>query len=367
MKWSWKVGRIGGTELRMHATFVILLAWLALAYWQATGTLAGALAGVGLTLALFASVVLHELGHVLVARRFGVPTRDITLLPFGGVARLEYVPDRPKQELWVALAGPAVTLAIVAALYALLRALDISAAITATASAANTEFLPRLLWANVTLLVFNLLPAFPMDGGRVLRALLARRMDYLRATERATSIGQAFALVFGLLGLLYNPMLLLIALVVWLAGAAESGALQLRSSLAGADVEQAMIRDPRTLAPDDTLDTALQHVLGGFQHDFPVVDGDRVVGVLTRGALLAGLAAHGRAARVSEAMERSFQSAEPNEPLERAMSRLGESRCQTMPVVSGGHLRGVLTLDNVGEYVAIASALRHPVAGHAAT
>ena len=367
MKWSWKLGRVGGTELRVHATFVILLAWLALALLRETGTLAGVVGGLLFVLALFCSVVLHELGHVLVARHFGVPTRDITLLPIGGVARMERIPERPREELLVALAGPAVTFVIVATLYLTLRLLGLSTSVSASGSVVRGSVLAQLMWVNVTLLVFNLLPAFPMDGGRVLRALLARRMDYLRATEHAARIGRAFALAFGLLGLMYDPMLVLIALFVWLGAAAESSALQLRSSLAGADVARVMITDLRTLAPTDTLETALQHVLSGFQHDFPVVEGDRVVGVLTRAALRTGLATHGRDARVADSMERSFGSTEPQEPLERAMSRLGASKCQTMPVLSNGHLRGVLTLDNVGEYVAISAALRAATTGHAAS
>lgn len=364
MKWSWKMGRVGGAQLRVHVTFVLLLIWMATLYLRETGTAAGAARGVLFTLALFACVVLHEIGHVLAARRFGVPTRDITLLPIGGVARMEHIPERSSQELSIALAGPAVTLAIAIVLYATLRLLSIPASVTSTGfEATGSGFLAELLWVNVSLLVFNLLPAFPMDGGRVLRALLATRMGYVRATERAARVGHAFALLFGLFGLLYSPLLVIIALFVWIGAAAESSEIQLRSSLAGAEVAKVMIRDLRTLAPSDTLDVALQHVLAGFQHDFPVVEGDRVVGVLTRSALLTGLATHGRDARVADSMERSFVSAAPDEALEHAVARLGAGRCQTMPVVSDGHLRGVLTLDNVGEYVAISAALRGTTAG----
>ena len=366
MRWSWKVTRLAGIELRVHATFLILLAWLALAFYRSTGA-AGALGGVLFTLALFASVVLHELGHALVARRFGVPTRDITLLPIGGVARLERIPEEPRQELWIALAGPAVTTVVVAALYLLTQALALPVALPTTSGVpASDTFVAQLMWVNVTLLVFNLLPAFPMDGGRVLRALLARRMDYLRATEVASRVGRTFALLFGVIGMLYDPILLLIAFFVWFGATGEAAGLLMRSTLAGVHVEQVMIRDLRTLGPDDTLDTALQHVLAGFQQDFPVVEDDRVVGVLTRAALLRELARHGRETRVQDAMERSFRSAEPREPLDRAVARLGECRCQTMPVLSDGHLRGVLTLENVGEFVAIAGALRASAAGHAA-
>ena len=357
MKWSWRLGKVFGIELRVHATFVLLLAWLALVYFRATGTMAGVAGGIGFTLALFVSVVLHELGHALVARRFGVPTRDITLLPIGGVARLEYIPEKPRAELLIALAGPAVTAALAALLFLALRLLAVP--LTAPGATLGVAALwAQLMWANVTLLVFNLLPAFPMDGGRVLRAVLAMRTDYRRATQIAARVGRMFALFFGVVGLLYDPVLVLIALFVWIAAVAESGTVEMHSTLAGVNVARVMIHDARTLAPDDPLSTAVAHVLDGFQQDFPVVQGGVVVGILTRSALLAAVAKHGAASPVGVAMDRSFVAADPAEPVERAVARLHATHCQTLPVVSGGLLRGVLTLENVGEFVAIAAALR---------
>jgi Zn-dependent protease/CBS domain-containing protein len=363
MRWSWTFGRIAGIELRIHATFFLVLAWLALLHYGAGGA-TGALVGVVFTLALFGSVVLHELGHALTARRFGVVTRDITLLPIGGVARLESVPSRPAQELAVALAGPAVTAVVAAALYVALRLGGGTVAPTAglAAPGAGVEtFVAQLMWANVWLLGFNLLPAFPMDGGRVLRALLARRMSYERATELAARIGRAFALLFGFVGFLYNPFLVLIALFVWLGAAGEAAAVQMRSALAGMSMEQVIIRDVRTLAPGDTLDVALGRVLTGWQEDFPVVEDGRVIGMLTRAAMLRGLAALGRDAPVAEVMERTFRTADIGEPLEQAVARLVGSRTGTLPVLEGGELRGVLTMGNVGELVLIDGALRASV------
>lgn len=365
MKWSWRIGRLAGIELRVHATFFILLAWLALAYYRQGGSAAAAIGGVVFILALFASVVLHEFGHALMARRFGVPTKDITLLPIGGVARLEYIPDKPKQELAIALAGPAVTLAIALILAAILMLSGVS--LTTTSRAAEraagvplggTSLLVQLVWVNVSLLLFNLLPAFPMDGGRVLRAALALRGDYAQATANAARVGRVFALIFGIVGLMYNPLLVLIAIFVWLGAAAESGAVQQRTFLDGVNVDRLMIRDVSTLTPADSLDTALHHVLEGFQHDFPVVEGGRVVGVLTRSALLNGLGRHGPSSPVAESMETSFRAATPNEPVERALGRLRECRCQAIPVLEDGHLCGVLTAENIAEFVMIGTALR---------
>lgn len=360
MKWSWKIGRVSGIDLRVHATFAILLIWLALLYYQDTGTAAGAARGVLFTLAMFGSVVLHELGHALTARRFGASTRDITLLPIGGVARLEHIPTQPHQELWIALAGPAVTVGIAAAIYILLRVLGLPVGFVkeATAHGERGAFLAQLMWVNVSLVIFNLLPAFPMDGGRVLRAVLAFRMDYLRATEVAARVGKWFALLFGIIGLLVSPFLVLIGLFVWLAAASESSATQMHTLLGGVNVERVMIRDVRTLAASDTLEAALDHVLQGFQHDFPVVENGKVVGVLTRAGLLAGLARHGREAPVTGSMEASFRTANPSELVEHAIARLGDCPCHTLPVLSDGRLSGVLTLENVGEFVMIEAALR---------
>jgi Zn-dependent protease/CBS domain-containing protein len=362
MKWSWTIGRIAGIKLRVHATFLILLAWLALVDYRTSGSMSGALIGVLFTLALFGSVLLHELGHAVAARRVGVPTRDITLLPIGGVARLEYIPDKPKQELGIALAGPVVTVIIALLLGVALGVTGhplVVAADTVTPGALGT-FAAELLWLNVALLVFNMLPAFPMDGGRVLRALLALRMDYTRATDIAARTGRGFALVFGVIGLLYNPFLVLIALFVWMSAAAEGAETQQRSALSGVQVNRLMIRDVHTLTRNATLNDALRIVLTGFQHDFPVLDGEQVVGVLTRATLLAGIAKSGVESSVGDAMETSFRTVSPEEQVNDALARLRECRCRTLPVVENGKLCGLLTTDNISEFVLIDAALHKP-------
>jgi Zn-dependent protease/predicted transcriptional regulator len=359
MKWSWKLGRIAGIDIHVHATFLLLLAWVALTDYRLSGTAEGAVRGVGFILALFASVVLHEYGHALTARRFGVRTRNITLLPIGGVAQLERMPEEPRQELLVAAAGPAVTIAIVIVLYLTLEVLGLPTMTPGTAAgAAGAPFLARLMWINVVLALFNLLPAFPMDGGRVLRAILAMRTDYVRATETAARIGKGFAFVFGMIGLLYNPFLVLIALFVWMGAAAEASTAQFRFALGDVPVERVMITDVRTLSPRDRLGTAVDHILSGFQQDFPVVDDSTVVGVMTRTDLLAALAQRGRDAPVADVMARTFQTAEPTELLATAFERLRECKCHTLPVLRDRRLVGVLTMENVGEFVMIESALR---------
>lgn len=220
MTGSWRLGKIAGIDVFVHATFFMLLAWAALAAYLPSGRAAAAAGGVASILLVFGVVVLHELGHALTARRFGIATRDITLLPIGGVSRLEHMPEAPGQELQVALAGPAVNVALAGAAYAAFLALG--SGTVGHVSLTDGSFLGRLFAVNVSLAVFNLIPAFPMDGGRVFRALLALRMDRDRATEVAARTGQALALVFGLVGLFWNPMLLLIALFVWMGAAQEA-------------------------------------------------------------------------------------------------------------------------------------------------
>jgi Zn-dependent protease/CBS domain-containing protein len=365
MKWSWRVGSIAGIALHVHATFLILLAYLAIREYRSSGSAAAAINGVVFVLAIFATVVLHELGHALAARRYGIKTRDITLLPIGGVARLERMPREPRQELVVALAGPAVNVVIAALLYGWLRATGgVPASIeTASMSAAifDREFLAQLLAVNVWLVLFNLIPAFPMDGGRVLRAVLAMRdRDYARATERAAKVGKFFALVFAILGffVLGNPFLVFIALFVWLGAAGEAAAAQTSATLDGVPIQALMITDVRTLSPTDPLARAVDLILDGFQQDFPIVEGSVVKGMLTRARLLKALAEGGDQTSVGDVMERDFQQAAPSEQAEVVLARLKNCGCHSLPVIDGGRLLGVLTMDNVGEFVMVQAALR---------
>jgi Zn-dependent protease len=229
MSWSWRIGRIAGIEVYVHSTFLLLLGWDALRHFQAHGDPLEAMGGVAFTLILFGIVVLHELGHALAARHYGIRTRDITLLPIGGVARLERIPRSPGKELVIALAGPAVN-GVLAASFYLGLAVGRGLSPFGESLQGRGGLLDRLFWVNVSLALFNLLPAFPMDGGRVLRAALAMRLDYVRATQVAASVGQGVAILFGILGLIYDPFLILIAFFVWLGAAEESRAVLARSA-----------------------------------------------------------------------------------------------------------------------------------------
>ena len=358
MKWSWKLGTVAGIGLYVHATFFLLIAWVGITYWLAGGS-AAALSGIAFILALFACVVLHELGHALTAPRYGIRTRDITLLPIGGVSRLERIPDNPRQEVWVSLAGPAVNVVIAAILYAWLLLSQTWRPLSALTMAGG-PFLERLLLVNVSLAVFNLLPAFPMDGGRVLRALLAMRMEYVRATQVAAHVGQALALGFGLIGLFSNPFLVFIALFVWIGAAQEASIVQMRTGLSGIPVSRAMLTNFQTVAPDDPGQRVLELILAGSQQDFPVVErgqGGPVAGVLLRSDVLKALAQRASDWRVRDIMRREFEVVDAADMLDTALARLQSCNCHTLPVTSRGALVGLLTMENVGEFLLIQSAL----------
>lgn len=359
MKWSWRMGSIAGIGIDIHATFPILLVWAALAQYQRYGTLEAAVGGVFLILGVFAIVVLHELGHALAARRYGIPTRRITLLPIGGVAELERMPDEPRQELVVAIAGPAVNVALVltfSLLFVLTGAGSVPPPTEAGIVINRATVLAMAIWINLSLALFNLLPAFPMDGGRILRALLAMRRGYAEATEIAARVGKGFALLFAFVGLFFNPMLVFIALFIWIGAAGETQATQLKSTLDSVPVETIMITDILTLEVGDSLVRAVDHILAGFQEDFPVLAGGRVVGLLTRSDLIRALSAHGEDAPVELAMRREFQIVGRDDLVGEAYTRFQGGQ-RTLPVLENGELLGLLTLENIAEYIMIQNAL----------
>lgn len=360
MKWQWKLGTFAGIDVFVHATFLLLIGWIGYSHWLQFGTVAKVIEGILFILALFLSVVLHEYGHALTARKYGIKTRDITLYPIGGVARLERMPDKPIEELWVALMGPAVNVIIAGVLFAYLSLTGGLTQVTGL-SIASGSFLMRLMMVNITLVIFNLLPAFPMDGGRVLRALLALRLDYVRATQIAAGIGQGMAFLFGLIGLLSNPFLLFIAFFVWIGASQEASMVLMRDSLSGIPVSRAMLTDFKTLSPRDNLSHVVGLLLAGSQHDFPVVDanGD-VMGVLERDSLIRALSEKGQSVPVVEVMRANVPSVDSHEMVEAVIIRLQESGAKTLPVMHHGQFVGLVNSENITEFLMIRSALASP-------
>jgi Zn-dependent protease/predicted transcriptional regulator len=358
MKRSLKIGSVAGIGIFLHWTFLLLVVALGAFYYVRSESLGGAVAGVGLILAVFACVVLHELGHALTARRFGVGTRSITLYPIGGLARLQRIPSEPMKEFWIAIGGPAVNLAITVVLGAVLLALGGSFDPTVLRSP-GSHTIASLMWINLALAGFNLLPAFPMDGGRVLRALLAMRQDYAQATQTAANVGQAMAILFGLFGLLsFNPILLFIALFVYVGAQQESQQAMYRAFTEGTPVRQAMVTRFATLGGDDTLDDAVDELLAGTDHDFPVVDDGAAVGLLRRKQLIEALSSHDRDTPVRKVADHEFFTTEPGAPLDQVFQKMNEASCTTVPVEEDGRLVGLLTLENVGELIMVSSALQ---------
>lgn len=362
MKWQWKLGRFAGIDVFIHTTFLLLIGWVGYVHWLEHRNWGEVLMGILFILTLFLCVILHEYGHALTARKYGIRTRDITIYPIGGVARLERMPDKPIEELWVALMGPAVNVVIAAGLFAYLLLTSNLVPIT-DLTVASGNFLARVMVINISLVLFNLIPAFPMDGGRVLRAILAMNMDYVRATQIAANIGQGFAFLLGFIGLFGNPFLLFIAFFVWIGASQEASMVQMKNAISGIPVGRAMLTDYQFLSPRDSLSRMAQLILAGSQHDFPVIENDRVIGIITRDDFLAALTQHGQNIAVSEVMKSNLPEVDSYDMVETALQRIQESGVPALPVTHGGRLVGIITSENITEYLMIRSALRNAAGG----
>jgi stage IV sporulation protein FB len=357
MSWSLNIGKVFGTVIRIHLTFLLFLAWIfAASYSESGGT--AAWTSLLFLLLLFLCVLLHEFGHILTARAFGVPTPYVTLLPIGGVAQLERIPEEPGQEFLIAIAGPLVNVAIT-----LLLVFIGGASLNSNAAAGldNMHFslVDRLAAVNLFLALFNMIPAFPMDGGRVLRALLASRMGYVRATEVAAAIGQFVAFALGFLGLMYNPLLIFIAIFVYLAASSEAHMVALRAASRGVPVSHAMVTQFETLTPEEHLDAAVQTLLQTGQGEFPVVDtAGKPVGVLGRADLIRAIKQRGPDARVTDAMIAAMPTIGHRTTLEQAFKLLQQKEAPAVGITdAGGNLVGLVTGETIAEMMMLQDAM----------
>lgn len=357
MKWSWKVVKVAGIDIYIHATFLLLLLWAGYGYWQAEGSLAAVASGLTFVLAVFVCVVLHELGHALTARHYGIATQHITLLPIGGIAALEKMPEDPKQEMWVALAGPAVNATIAGAIWVAVGTEVFTGSATQSQTWTDLPFLERIMIANIMLATFNMLPALPMDGGRVFRAALATRLSHDAATEIAAKVGRAIALCLGFIGIAYSPVLAFIALFVWIGAAAELHSSRMKTALHGVSIGEAMLTDYEVLSQTDQLSRAIELTLAGSQRDFPVMDQTRLIGALTQSDLLRGLQAAGETAPVVDWMQREVPTLEVDHPLEEVLEGLQGGAHPIVSVKRRGTVAGIINLENFVEYLSIHSAL----------
>ena len=331
MRWSFLIGRVAGTVIRIHVTFLLFLLIIGIVVFRQSGSNA-ALDAVAFITLVFACIVLHEFGHILMARYFGIKTRDVTLFPIGGVANIERMPDKPYQELLVALAGPFVNFVIFSIIFITLgRELDATQIENIGDPASSLAV--RVASANLVLMIFNLLPAFPMDGGRVFRALLAMRIGKSKATRIAAAIGQALAIFLGFMGFFGNPMLILIAIFIFIAAGSEAETATFHDATHDLTVRDAMILSPAPLRPQDTLREAINHLLSRADDDFAVVEkGNPEIGTVTRDKLLLALAAHDDGTPVSSVMRKAEHILHENESLENALSIFERSDAQALIV-----------------------------------
>lgn len=352
MRWSFPIGRLFGIRIQVHVTFLLMLA---LAPMLLSGDGTWRLEYVGFALLIFSCVLLHELGHALAARMYGIGTRDITLMFIGGLARLERMPEKPWQEIVVALAGPAVNLVIAAVLFGVLA---VPMHMPLDRILAGADLASRMVYVNIAMLLFNLIPAFPMDGGRVLRASLALRMPFAKATRIASIVGQVFAVVFAGVALfvLKSPSLLFISLFVFMAAAEERAVVQTRNTLSGMPVSAAMLTEFATLDVKDDLQRGVDLLLAGSQQDFPVLEDGRLLGMLSRSDLIRGIQEEGADAPVGRMVRMGTQTLDAAMPLELALQRMRLAQQQAAPVLAREALVGLLTLENVAELMLVQEA-----------
>lgn len=355
MRWSFKMGKIVGIDFRIHVTFFFLLVFIYLSALSQHGPRT-ALMAVLFICAIFACVLIHEIGHSLIARRFGKEAKSITLLPIGGVATMEEMPEKPQQEIAMSIIGPLINLAIAGILFLFVGQWDGIRVLTMYPNSANT-FLSELISINIILAIFNLIPAFPMDGGRVLRGILALKMDYIQATSLAVSIGQGVSLFFIFFGLFFNIWIALIGVFIYIGAGSEKHEVMLRRVLHKVPASAVMATNFQTLRPDESLSQALEHVYHGCQDDFPVMGESGIQGVLTRKEVLSAIHEKGMQMPVSEVMDRDFFSVKPQEPLDKVYHQLLKKHKTAAVVLEEGLLRGMVCLDSISRYFMIQNAM----------
>jgi Zn-dependent protease/CBS domain-containing protein len=359
---SFKIGRFAGIDVKVHWTFLFLLAFFAFIGYQTASRTGGNVAlGIVITivviLALFLCVVLHEYGHSLVAQRLGIEVTDITLLPIGGVARLKTLPEKPVDEIKIAVAGPLVNVVLAPIFLGLAFAFGVDFTSPPGLAAAQQSPGGALFYLgvlNVFLVVFNLIPAFPLDGGRVLRGLLAIRLGPVRATDISAAIGQFLAIALGFLGFTTGNLgLILIAIFVFFGASGEQQMVRQRETTRGLDVSDVMgtKRRTETVSPYSSFGQVLDAVIHGYQVDFPVVEEDgRLVGMLTRGEIFSAVHSPDRFGDVRDVMLTDFPTIAPDADLFADGNRiLQESGLRAIPVVQNGELVGMLTVDDIGQ------------------
>ncbi|WP_429819746.1 site-2 protease family protein [Ensifer sp. B1-9] len=358
MQWSFKLGSVAGTEIRVHVTFALLLIWIWVMHYRIGGPPA-AWEGVAFVISVFLCVVLHEFGHIAAARHFGIKTPDITLLPIGGLARLERNPTKPLEEFLIAIAGPLVNV-VIAGLVIIVVGGTLGWEQLLSPQDPRVDFLARLAGVNIFLVVFNMIPAFPMDGGRVLRAILAWRLSWTRATTLAARTGQAIALAMGIFGVFFNPLLILIAIFVYLAAETEAQGSELQAISAGTSVSDVMITDFATLGPRACVGEAVELLLATSQSEFPVLnEAGRFEGLMTREGIVQAMRERGAGAPVITVMRRDIPMVDGQSPIDASVRLMQEASTSAVPVVDRNQrVVGLMNYETIGELLMLRSADR---------
>ncbi|GAA4810208.1 site-2 protease family protein [Litoribaculum gwangyangense] len=361
MKANLNLGKISGIKIVVHWTFFFLIAWIVFSELNQSGDIKSILFNIALLIAIFTCVVLHELGHALTAKRFGIDTKKITLLPIGGMASLERIPESPKQELLITLAGPLVNVIVAIFLYFIIPVdafmrLNFTETFETLMSFTLQNFLFSLFIVNVGLVIFNIIPAFPMDGGRILRALLATKMSRVKATQIASSIGQSIAVIFLLIGLLYNPFLIIIALFIFLGAYGENQIVQHLALLKGHSVEEAMIINMTTFNPGDPIDLVVNKIISGTETNFVVVEDHKIKGVLKHKAIIEN---SNKNVLVKDIMDTNFKTVNNTDDLNNIYNIVFSEKKSFVPVLKDEKLVGVIDATNLNEYILLQSKLAY--------
>jgi Zn-dependent protease/CBS domain-containing protein len=358
MKYSLKLGRPFGIKISIHWTFLLLIAWVVIIDVQQGLNFQQIMLSVLFILTLFVCVVLHELGHSLAAIKFGSEVRSITLLPIGGMANIRKIPEKPMQELIMTVAGLAVNVVIALILLGILLTrggLDLEQMDFKTITPRN--FLTMLMFVNLFVVFFNLIPAFPMDGGRILRALFSMRMNRLKATRWAKNTGQFFAVAFVMAGLFLNPFLVVIGVFVFIGASAEYNLMKLGESIKAYSASDAMITDYMELAPEETLEKAAETLVHHHENGFVVAANGRIEGILTSNDIIKGLSNNDRGTTVREIMNADYETVAPDASLQEVFQMIQTRKIAIIPIVKNGRIKGIIDKDNIHQFIMVKNAM----------
>jgi len=351
MKWTFRLGKIYNIPIKIHALFILLLIFFWYINTRDYGIYNGVLSTV-FVLLIFLFVTLHEFAHGYQAMKYGIKVREIVLLPIGGVAQIENFPEEPLQEIKVAIAGPLLNFfsaGIIFSIFLFSGKIDYLMDFSIT----STNIVKSLFWVNLMLGVFNLIPAFPMDGGRILRAVFALNMPYIKATRLAAGIGKGFAILFGLYGLFANWWLILIAIFIFLGAGSEEHMLKVRNGLEGIMVRQIMTKNVFALRPDDSLKQGLQYIYQGCMDDFLVLSEEKIIGIVARADLMSAIHEFGLNKKIEEIMSTDFEILSPEDKVVDVYAKLSHISAKTLPVAENEKIVGMIGLENIGRYLTI--------------